>query len=119
MLRDDAGGGWLHRVTIERFLLRHMLFRKPVEVATWKLSGQTIADEFAELEHACREKFDHDRLAKSIDDQPTQAIPFGVDDAVCVGDIVKFQRLTAKLHRSLDHAGEECLVDFLVAVATQ
>ena len=60
-----------------------------------------------------------ERVGETIDDEAGQAVAFGMDQAIRVGDRVELEHVAAQRDRFADLAREERLVDRLVGIGGQ
>jgi hypothetical protein len=96
---------------VEAFLLLHMVLGEHVGLRIGEVFEQAAFDHVALLDHAGRKELDDQRVGEAVDDEAGQAIAFGMDHAIRIGDRIELQRLAPQTHRLRDLAREERLVD--------
>ncbi len=103
--------GCLGRAAVERFLLLHVGFGKPVQARAGEVTQQRGMDRLAETPHARGEVFDHQDVGIAVDHQAGEAIAFAVHYAPCIAYAIKLQPLLAQCHGAIDACGDPLGID--------
>ena len=119
VLGDDRRRRRFGGPAIERFLLLNVLLGEPVERTPGKMPQQNLLKDRAEAKHAGGEELQHDRRAEAIDDQAAQIVPFGMDQAIGVGDGIESEPAASQVDGPFQPAGEKGLVDRFVGMGGQ
>ena len=77
------------------------------------MARQRGLDGLAVAVHAGGEKLQHDNRAEAIHDQAAQAVAFGMDEAIGVGDGVEAEPVAAQFDGPSDAASEKGVVHLL------
>ena len=92
----SPGGGGSGGPQVERLLLLDVLLGEPVILRAGEVRIEGRPDRVALTVHAGGEEFEDERVRELIDDEATQAVGLGVNDAVGIRDAIEAENVFAE-----------------------